>query len=64
MEEARTLIAGETEGVLASSEDLSPIYFLSREAIGGEGTAGEPNLYLYEAGQTVEFIGTLSERCA
>ncbi|TMK58282.1 MAG: hypothetical protein E6G51_03505, partial [Actinobacteria bacterium] len=59
-EEPRTLIAGKTEGVLGVSEDLDRIYFASRETIGGEGTAGKPNLYLYEAGSTA-FIGTLSE---
>jgi hypothetical protein len=67
-----TLIAGETLGVLGQSEDLSLVYFLSREALNGktEGEeAGKPNLYLYEAGEEGEeaesvFIATLSARDA
>ncbi|HET6997151.1 MAG TPA: hypothetical protein VFI03_01050 [Solirubrobacterales bacterium] len=48
--EAKTaLIADQSVGVAGMSENASRLYFASREAIGGEGTAGEPNLYLYEA---------------
>lgn len=60
-------IAGKVRGVAAASEDLSRIYFVSREAIPGSGensegasaVAGRPNLYLQsEAGKA--FIATLS----
>ena len=62
-EAARALVAEGALGVLGTSEDLSRVYFLSEEAIGGKGAAGEPNLYLYESGATpsTTFIGTLSE---
>src|ERR1044072_8328153 len=53
-------------GVAGASEDLSRVYFVSREAIPGSGGNGEgeeaqdgqPNLYLSEAGG-FEFIATL-----
>jgi hypothetical protein len=55
-------IAEEVIGLLGSSEDASRIYFLSEDEIGGEGIAGEPNLYLYDKGAgTKTFMGTLSE---
>ncbi|HEY5942029.1 MAG TPA: hypothetical protein VIT89_04120 [Solirubrobacterales bacterium] len=57
--ETASKIAGKTIGVAAQSEDLSRVYFVSEEAIGGEGTAGEANLYLRDEG-TVTFIATLS----
>jgi DNA-binding beta-propeller fold protein YncE len=62
-EPARTLVAKGNLGVLGASDDLSRVYFLSEEAIGGEGAAGEPNLYLYEAGATpsTTFLATLSK---
>jgi hypothetical protein len=61
-EDPRTLIAGGAKGVLGASEDLSRVYFLSEEAIGGEGEAGKPNLYLYEGGEApaTRLIATLS----
>ncbi len=59
VEEASTLIAGKVIGVAAQSEDLSRVYFVSEEALGGASTAGKPNLYLHEdAGN--RFIATLS----
>lgn len=61
-EAARQRIAGEVLGVLGSSEDLSRVYFLSRESIGGLGVAGEPNLYRYDAGSgggAYAFVATL-----
>ncbi|HEY4563285.1 MAG TPA: hypothetical protein VIJ36_09910, partial [Thermoanaerobaculia bacterium] len=54
-------IAGEVLGLLGASEDASRIYFLSEEEIGGEGEAGEPNLYLYDRNEaTSTYIATLS----
>ncbi len=55
-----TLIAGETLGAVGTSEDLSRIYFVSEEALGGGAVAGRPNLYLEEEGSKT-FIATLSE---
>ncbi len=61
-EEASTLIAGGVVGVSGASTDASHLYFVSTEAIGGEGEAGKPNLYLREAGEGggVAFIATLA----
>lgn len=62
-----TLIASEVFGVAGASEDLSRVYFASREALAGaspsttpEGAElnpveGEPNLYLYRAGGAGSF---------
>jgi 6-bladed beta-propeller len=68
-EPAKTLIAGAVPievGTAASSGDLSRVYLISHEAIGGEGEAGKPNLYLYEPGKTgaerYRLVGTLGER--
>ena len=58
-----TLLAAKVIGVLGQSADLSRVYLLSTEALGGKGTAGEPNLYLSE-GAGFEFIATLSDRDA
>ena len=60
-------IAGEVFGVLGQSADLSRVYLLSGERIGGAGEAGAPNLYLYEAGAegaegAFTFVATLSGR--
>ncbi len=55
----QTLIAGNSPGLAAASKDASRLYFVSRQALDGEGNAGEPNLYLREAGATV-FIATLA----
>ncbi len=54
-----TLIAGETKGVVGTSEDLSRIYFVSKEALAGGAEAGKPNLYLLE-GEAITFVATLS----
>jgi hypothetical protein len=54
-----TPIAGESYGVLDSSEDLSRFYFLSKETLDVGASAGQANLYLDEQG-TISFIGTLA----
>jgi hypothetical protein len=56
---ASTLIAEGAKGVAASGEDMSRIYFVSTEVLGGEGEAGEPNLYLREGGGDISLIATL-----
>lgn len=64
---ATSLIAGEVGGVVGASEDLSHLYFTSKEAIGGSGAnergeeavGGERNLYLRQGG-AVRFIATLA----
>ena len=61
--ETASLIAGKLVGVAGASEDLSRVYFISEEAIGGEGTAGKANLYLRDQGSSV-FIATLSSEDA
>ena len=53
-----SLVAGGVPGVVAASEDGARLYFVSTEVLGGEGEAGEPNLYLREEGET-RLIGTL-----
>lgn len=70
---AKTQIAGKVLGVMGMSEDARRVYFASREAIAGteensEGAtaqAGEPNLYLYEAGDegggTTTYVASLAE---
>jgi hypothetical protein len=50
---------GKVFGILGQSRDLSRVYLLSGEAIGG-GEAGKPNLYLYERGIGLTYIATLS----
>jgi hypothetical protein len=57
--EESTLIAGEVPGIAGASEDLSHLYFVSREAIGGAGASGAANLYLHHEG-TNTFIATLA----
>ncbi|HTT94975.1 MAG TPA: hypothetical protein VMF55_09895, partial [Solirubrobacterales bacterium] len=54
-------IAGELVGVVGAAADLSRFYFVSLESLGGEGTAGTPNLYTYGGG-SVELVATLSPR--
>ena len=71
---ARTLIASEVPGVVGASEDLSRVYFPSEQVCSGEESnsegdkaqAGEPNLYLYQAGEECgagefEFVGTMGD---
>jgi 6-bladed beta-propeller len=67
-EPAKTLIAGDVQvenGLAASTADLSRIYVVTREAIDGEGEAGEPNLFLYEPGKLgadrYRLVATLSK---
>ena len=53
------LIAAGSEGVAGASRDATRIYFVSKEALGGEGQAGAPNLYLREgtgAGATRKLV--------
>jgi DNA-binding beta-propeller fold protein YncE len=59
-EKASREIAKGVKGVAGASEDLSHVYFVSRDALDG-GAAGKPNLYLAEGG-AVSFIATLSEK--
>ncbi len=63
-EEGRALIAHGAFGVLGTSRDLSRFYFLSTEQIGGQGIAGEPNLYRYEADGNYAYVATLSAQDA
>jgi len=62
-----TLIAKGVLGVLGISEDAADVYFASTEGLGGENSEGdqaapgEPNLYHWQQGGEVDFIGTLSE---
>ena len=58
-----TSIAKGSAGVVGASEDLSRIYFVSSEALGGEGTGGAPNLYLREgagAGASTRLVARLA----
>ena len=58
---------GGFQGIAGASEDLSRIYFADTAALPGSGEnerglsaqAGQPNLYLYEAGAPTRFIATL-----
>ena len=47
-------------GLLGAGEDLSKVYFADTASLGGQGEAGKPNLYLYEAGAGTSFIATLA----
>jgi Tol biopolymer transport system component len=52
-------LGAQVQGVVQVSEDGERAYFVAHDALGGEGVAGQPNLYLAEdSGLT--FIGTLS----
>jgi hypothetical protein len=57
--ETPTLIAHDVITVAGASEDLSHLYFVSREALDAGATAGEYNLYLRRNG-TIEFIATVA----
>jgi hypothetical protein len=65
-EAASTSIAKGLKGVVGASEDAARIYFVSTEAIGGEGTAGQPNIYLYRRNESgaerYRFIATVSSQ--
>ncbi|MGC1166595.1 MAG: hypothetical protein WA862_10845 [Solirubrobacterales bacterium] len=54
-----TLIAAGFKGLAGASADASRVYFVSTEALGGEGEAGEPNLYLHQAGGATSLVATL-----
>jgi WD40-like Beta Propeller Repeat len=45
-------------GVARVSDDGSRAYFVARDALGGEGTVGQPNLYLWDDGD-LTFVATL-----
>jgi hypothetical protein len=65
-EEAPRLIANHVRGVAGASDDLSRVYFVSRDALPGSGAnsegdeaqAGQPNLYLAEGG-AFSFVASL-----
>jgi hypothetical protein len=63
--QSSTFIAGEITGVMGVDREATRIYFSSREAIGGEGMAGKPNLYLFDSTKSgaarFRLIGTLTE---
>jgi hypothetical protein len=56
--ETATPIAGEM-GLIGASDDLSYIYFTSKEVLDAGATAGEPNIYVYHAGD-IGFIATIA----
>jgi hypothetical protein len=55
-----TLVEEGVGGVMGASEDLNRIYFTYSADLAGGAEAGEPNLYLYEEGEALRFIVTLS----
>jgi hypothetical protein len=57
--ETTTTIAGEAGGVAGASDDLSYVYFTSKEALDAGATAGEWNLYVDHEG-AIGFIATIS----
>ena len=57
-DELSAAIAGEVQGVLGASADGSRVYFVSKEEIGGSGTPGENNLYLWTQGAGFKFVAT------
>ncbi|HEY8808486.1 MAG TPA: fibronectin type III domain-containing protein [Solirubrobacterales bacterium] len=57
---AETHIAGEVAGIFGWAEDLSYVYFASKENLASGATAGTYNLYAWHEG-AIAFIGTLSE---
>jgi DNA-binding beta-propeller fold protein YncE len=57
-----TLIAEGAIGVMGASEDASRVYFASNKALAGTASAGQPNLYYYEAGGgALKFVATLTQ---
>ncbi len=58
-EPADTLIASHLLGILGASDDASRVYFVSTEALEGQGAPGRPNLYLHSRGAGDTFIATL-----
>jgi hypothetical protein len=61
--ETTTPLAGEVYGVLGAGDDLSYVYFVSKEVLDSGATAGEKNLYVRHGGAT-SFIGTLAASAA
>lgn len=57
--ETSTLISHKVKGILGASDDASRVYVVSEEGLDGA-SAGQPNLYLYQAPSGVEFIASLS----
>ncbi len=57
-----TTVATGFRGLLGMSSDASKLYFVSTEDLASGATAGEPNLYLYEAGEpgTFNYVSTLA----
>ncbi len=58
--ETTTPIASEVKGVVGVSDDASHVYFVSEEDLGDGGIAGEPNLYLHNAG-TFSLVARLAD---
>lgn len=48
------------QGVLGASEDGSYVYFVASGALDEDAIGGQPNLYVWKAGEGVRFIATLS----
>jgi hypothetical protein len=46
--------------VVNVSADGSHVYFLSLSQLGSEGSAGEPNLYVWSVGGGIQFVATVS----
>ncbi|HEX6665457.1 MAG TPA: hypothetical protein VF081_02550 [Solirubrobacterales bacterium] len=62
--ETSSPIAAGFRGFVAASDDATKAYFVAEEARAPGATAGEPNLYRFEAGApdgTFEYIATLAE---
>jgi len=59
-ESSATLVASGVQGVVGASDDLTRIYFVSTAALAGAAQAGKPNLYFYEEGQPLKFLGAVS----
>ncbi|MGC1851626.1 MAG: hypothetical protein WA687_04215 [Solirubrobacterales bacterium] len=53
-------LAKELEGLVGASDDLSRIYFVSREKLTAEAIDGAPNLYLDEGG-ALTYVATLGD---
>jgi hypothetical protein len=57
-----TILASTVHGVLGAGDDLNRVYFVATGALAAGAKSGQPNLYLYEAGQPIAFIATLSSK--
>jgi hypothetical protein len=58
--ETDVLITPGAEGrVVNVSSDGSTVYFVSQSEIGGEGTTGQPNLYVWRSGSPSKFVATV-----